>query len=380
VFELKIKDIRTATVATGPWPTKVPNDYEWLLVFVETDEGITGIGETRGSLRMERSIEEIRPLIIGEDRTNINRIQFLMDNHPGTFGRSGIDIACWDIVGKDLGVPIYRLMGGRFREKIRMYADSGGPVGWGVGNSEPEAFAKRAKNVLSKGFDAMKLDVDTPRHGQIGFNGCVEEAEIALMERQIGAARDVIDIEMPLAIDCHWKYSPTAAIQIAGRLEKFHLWWLEDPVPFDNVEALVEVKQNTSVPVSAGEHYETRFEFREVIERRAVSMIGPDSITTGGLTEFKKIGEMADLYHIPVAPHNMTSPIATMATAHACAALPNFVALEHHFQDFDWWDSLVKEGPIIRNGYITLPQKPGIGVELNEKEVFKHLRRGSISV
>jgi len=370
---LKIKDVRTAVLATGLWPTTVPSDYEWLLVFVDTDEGVTGIGETRGGLIVEGAIEEVKPRIIGEDPTNINRMQHLLG-----LGRSGIDMACWDIMGKALGVPLYHLMGGKYRDKIRMYADSGGPVGWGLGSSEPEAFAKRTKSVLKKGFDAMKLDVDTPAHGLVGFNGCVEEAEIALMERQVKAARDVIGDEMPLAIDCHGKYSPTAAVKIANRLEKFNLWWLEDPVPFFNVEALVEVRAHTDVPISAGEVFQTRFDFLEVIGRGAASMIGPDSITTGGLTEFRKVGEMAQLYYMPVAPHNMTTPIATMATAHACATLPNFVALEHHFQDFDWWNDIVKDGPIIKNGYITIPEKPGIGVELNEREISKHLKRGRI--
>lgn len=370
---MRIKDVKVAVLATGPWPTPVPNDYEWLLVRVDTDEAITGIGETRAGSRTEKAIGEAKPRLLGEDPFNINRIHGLVGE-----GGSGVEIACWDIMGKALGVPLHRLFGGRYRDKVRMYADSGGPVGWGIGSLNPEAFARRARTVLSKGFDAMKIDVDTPAHGRFGFNGCVEEEELALMERQVKATRDVIGYEMPLAVDCHGKYSPTTAIRIAERLAKFGLWWIEDPVPSQNVEALLEVKAHTNLPISAGELFATRFDFREVIETRAISILGPDSITTGGLAEFRRIGELAELYYVPLAPHNMTTPIATMATAHICAALPNFIALEHHFQDFEWWDGLLKGGPLIDRGYIAVPDKPGIGLELDEREALKHLKRGSI--
>ncbi|MEM3692629.1 MAG: hypothetical protein QXI39_01215 [Candidatus Bathyarchaeia archaeon] len=137
---MKIKDVSVAAIATGPWPTPVPSDYEWLLVRIDTDEGVSGIGETRSGLRIEVAIEEIKPRIVGEDPTNINRINRLLGPYQE---RSGIEIACWDIMGKVLGTRIYRLMGGKYREKIRMYADSGGPVGWGLGSSDPEAFAER---------------------------------------------------------------------------------------------------------------------------------------------------------------------------------------------------------------------------------------------
>ena len=370
---MKIKDIKIAVANTGPWPTPVPEDYEWALVRVITDEEIDGYGETFATQDVVESLRAIKQSLIGEDPTNLNRIQHLA---VGKF-RSGIEIACWDILGKKLGVPIYKLFGGEFRRKIRMYADSGGPYGWGLGRSDPEDFAKRAKQVISRGFDAMKIDLDAPQHQEIGFNRSLSNAEINLMADQVKAVRDVIGEDMPLAIDCHGKYSVNDAITLAHRLEEFNIWWLEDPIPSLNFDALLEVKKATRIPISAGELLTSRYEFRCLIEKQAASIIGPDSCATGGLLEFKAVMEMASIYYISCVPHNMTSPIGTVATAHVCAATENFVALEHHFQDFPWWENLIKEPkPLIDRGYVTLPEKPGIGIEINEEEVLKHIRFG----
>jgi len=370
---MKIKDIKIVIVNTGPWPTPIPKDYEWTLVRVITDEDVDGYGETFATPDVTESLKIIRQRLIGEDPTNLNRIQFLASGRL----RSGIEIACWDILGKKLGVPLYKLFGGEFRRRIRMYADSGGPYGWGLGSSDPEDFAKRAKQVIKRGFDAMKIDLDAPQHQEIGFNRSLSTAEIDLMVDQVQAVRDVIGEEMPLAVDCHGKYSVNDAITLANRLEDFNLWWLEDPIPGCNFDALLEVKKATRTPISAGEHLTSRYEFRSLIEKQAANIIGPDSRTTGGLLEFKAVMEMADLYYIPCGPHNMTSPIGTVATAHVCAAAKNFLALEHHFQDFPWWEDLVKKPkPLIDHGYITLPENPGIGIEINEEEVLKHTRAG----
>jgi len=369
---MKIKDVKIAVVSTGPWPTPIPKDYEWTLVRVITDEQIDGYGETF-TISDAAEIQEMKRRLIGEDPTNLNRIQYLAS---GRF-RSGIEIACWDILGKKLGAPLYKLFGGEFRRRIRMYADSGGPYGWGLGSSDPEDFTKRARQVLDRGFDAMKIDLDTPKHQDIGFNRSLSDDEIDLMVDQVKAVRDVIGEEMPLAIDCHGKYSVNDAIRLANRLEDFNIWWLEDPIPDGNIDALLEVKKATRTPISAGENLRTRYEFRSLIEKQAANIIGPDSRVTGGLLEFKAVMEMADLYYIPCGPHNMTSPIGTVATAHVCAAAKNFLALEHHFQDFPWWENLVKEPkPLIDHGYLTLPDKPGIGIEINEKEVLKHIKFG----
>jgi len=200
----------------------------------------------------------------------------------------------------------------------------------------------------------MKIDLDALQHQEIGFNRSLSNAEINLMVERVQAVRDMIGEDMPLAIDCHGKYSVNDAIKLAKRLEDFNIWWLEDPIPGCNFDALLEVKRSTRIPISSGEHLTSRYEFRPLIEKQAVSIIGHDSRMTGGLLEFKAIMDMANLYYIPCGPHNMTSPIGTVATAHVCAATKNFIALEHHFQDFSWWENLIKEPrPLIDHGYFS---------------------------
>ena len=253
---------------------------------------------------------------------------------------------------------------------------SGGPYGWGLGSSDPEDFAKRAKQVISRGFDAMKIDLDAPQHQEIGFNRSLSNAEISFMVDQVKAVRDVIGEYMPLAIDCHGKFGVNDVIKLAHRLEDFDIWWLEDTILSLNFDALLEVKRATRIPISTVEHLTSRYEFRSLIEKQAASIIRPDSRSTGGLLEFKAVMEMAYVYYISCVPHNMTSLIGTVATAHVCAATENFIALEHHFQDFPWWESLIKKPkPLIDCGYIVLSENPGVGIEINE-EVLKHMKFG----
>jgi len=373
MIRMKIKDVKMALVNTGPWPTPIPKDYGWTLVRMIADEGIEGYGEAPASPEAESSMKSLRQRLIGVDPTNLNRIQTIARGR----WRSGVEIACWDILGKSLDAPLYKLFGGKYRDKIRMYADSGGPNGWGLGSPDPEAFARRAKQVVGKGFDAIKFDLDTPEHQRLGFNRSLSNAEIDLMVNQVKAVREVIGREMPLALDCHGKYSVNDAIILANRVERFNLWWLEDPVPGGNFDALLALKNATRTPISAGETLTSRYDFRTLIEKQATDIIGPDSRSTGGLLEFKAVSDIADLYYIPCAPHNMTSPIGTLATAQVCATMRNFVALEHHFQDLSWWEDMVKgPKPLIDQGYITLPDKPGIGVEINKQEVLKHIKVG----
>ena len=381
---LKIKDIKTAVVNTGDLPympkgTPVGRDYNWVIVRVITDEGIDGYGETYYDPEAEAQIQGNKPRLIGEDPTNLNKINALTGTQAlwQSRWRSGVEIACWDILGKSLDAPLYKLFGGKYRDKIRIYADSGGHLGWGVGSPDPKEFQRRAKQVLAKGFTAIKFDIDPPEHWSWAYNRSVSEEELKRFVKQVQAVRDTIGDEMPLAIDCHWKYSVDDVIKIGRRFEQFNLWWLEDPVPHGNIDALLTVKNSIKTPVSVGETMTNRYEFRPLIEKQATSMIGPDSRHTGGLLEFKAICDMADLYFMPVAPHNMTTPIGCLATAHVCAAMKNFVGLEFHFQDVPWWDDMSKSPhPVIDRGFVTVPEKPGIGVELNKQVLLKHITRG----
>jgi L-alanine-DL-glutamate epimerase-like enolase superfamily enzyme len=190
--------------------------------------------------------------------------------------------------------------------------------------------------------------------------------------------REAIGPYIDLAIDCHWNYSTRDVIKLAQELEPFKLMWLEDPTPPDNIEALKRVTDNSPVPICSGENHYTRHGLRPMITTQAVDIVQPDVPKVGGLLEAKKIADLADIYYIPMAAHNVSSPFATMAACHACASMRNFIVLEFHGQDVTWWNDLVEGNqPLIQNGYITLPDKPGLGITLNEDVARAHLQASS---
>jgi len=386
---MKITDVKVAIVR---------GNFEWVLVKVLTDQDeLTGIGEAftgpgvkelilaeaEHGVKEDRGIWGLKHFLIGEDPTNVERLARKvytgLSGIIGTAGSiiqviSGVETALWDIAGKALGAPVYKLLGGKYREKIRVYADCH------AGESEdPDSWAQRAREVKEKGFTAMKFDVDKPSHREVSYNRCLKSSEIKTMAGQVEAVRQAIGDDVDLAIDCHWKYNINDAIRLANALEPYNLLWLEDPVPPENVDAMKKVTASTNTPICTGENLYTRHGFRRLIENQGVDIVSPDISKAGGLSESKKIADMADLYYMAVAPHNITSPIGTVAACHMCASIPNFLALEYHAIDIPWWGKLIKqEQSLISEGYIEVPEKPGIGVELDEEEVVKHLKEGEI--
>jgi L-alanine-DL-glutamate epimerase-like enolase superfamily enzyme len=306
---------------------------------------------------------------------------------------SGIELALWDVVGKALNTPIYNLLGGRYRDCIRIYADCGHG-----GQPTPESWAERAKGALARGFTAIKFDIDNvdpacfadPHHvcSRQGWLTCQQQPmsprELDRIVTLVGAVREAIGPFTELALDCHWNYNTRDVIQLAHELAPFKPMWLEDPTPPDNIEALKRVTDNSPVPICCGENHYTRHGLREMITTQAVDILQPDIPKVGGLLEAKKIADLADIYYIPVAGHNVCSPIGTVAACHTAASIRNFSVLEFHAQDVPWWDDLVhlsgegaETGPAIREGYIYLPKGPGLGVELNEEVAREHLSAGS---
>jgi L-alanine-DL-glutamate epimerase-like enolase superfamily enzyme len=388
---LRITDIKTAVVevrlpsynhfpdgGTCGWILPEAGTYEWMLVRVYTDEGITGIGETHSAIGAKQELCWLKKHIVGENPLDLNRL------YPLTRGKlgSGLELALWDIFGKALGVPLHVLLGGKFRDEVRIYADSGGPAGWmgGLESTDPDSWAKRAKDTINLGFDALKFDVDTPLHWRFGFNRCLSTEEIGLIVKDIEAVRSVIGERSFLAIDFHEMFSPQDAVKLANRLEPYDLAWIEDPIPYGSghdIDLLVKVSAKIKTPICTGEVLKSRFDFKKLIEKHAVDIIGPDIRTVGGLTEMKKVGDLADLNLITMALHNMATPIGTIASAHFCASIQNFLILEFHHQDTPWWGSLIKGSrPLIEHGHIRVPEKPGLGIELDDGEVMKHLKEG----
>jgi galactonate dehydratase len=353
-----------------------------LWVKVETDEGITGLGEcVHGGVQAIAIIHQLREYLIGRDPMQIDaHFEELRRRHvfDGGFAGAlitaltGIEIALWDLKGKALGVPIYELLGGKFRDTIKVYADCQVEPSMDFGEIE-----RVVEGVLERGFTALKIDADLGAYtndyrrarGMLKdrFNYTADawehERMVQLVEMVVKAAGDAAAV----AVDVHTRLDVSSAIRLARDLEPFHLLWLEEPVPPENIDAMREVKRSTTTPICAGENLYLRHGFRDLIVEQAVDIIMPDIPKCGGLSECRKIANLAELYYMPFAPHNVASPIGTMASAHVCASVPNFLVLEFHWLHRDYWATITTDKTdIIKDGQITLTDRPGIGLELDE--------------
>lgn len=373
---MKITDVRTAEVQGHGYS---------LFVRVYTDDGVVGTGECiHGGEGAVALIHAMKRMIIGENPLNIDRLfekirrgyifnGALAGNVVSAL--SGIEIALWDLAGRATGLPVYQLLGGKFRDRIRLYCDCH------AGREDaPESYAERAREVVAMGFDAIKFDIDhagSPYKAD-AWNWSVTPGEVHSMVDKVAAIREAIGPDLDLCIDMHGRYDLYAAIRVAQALEPFELMWLEEPVPPENIDAMAEVKRSTRTPICTGENLFLRYGFRELLEKQAVDVIMPDIPKCGGLSECRKIANMAEVYYIPFAPHNVCGPLGTIASCHVCASIPNFLVIEWHWVDRPHWHDLVlSDPPLIQNGYIAMPDGPGLGVELNEEAARKHLRPGT---
>jgi galactonate dehydratase len=373
--KLKITDIRTAQVMVHGPQTHIR---------IYTDQGIYGQGEaTDAAVGAAALIHGWRRMLIGRDPLNVEaiweqiRTMGIFAGAQGgqyTTALSGIEIALWDLTGKALGLPVYQLMGGKFRDKVRIYCDSDieDPV-------SPEAHPKFAW-IQSAGFTAMKIDLDDARDPARfdKVNWTASNGEIDRMVKWVAHTRESIPANIDLACDMHGRYDAPTAKKVAKALEPYRLMWLEEVVPPGDLDAMADVRHSTSTPIAAGENVYMRWGYRPLLEKQAVDIIQPDFQKVGGIAEAKKVANMAQAFDIPVAPHCVVSPIGMMATAHACLTYPNFLACEWHWINHrDEWRNWVKEGEIIVNGYVTPADRPGLGVEMNEEEARKAQIRGT---
>lgn len=376
---MKIVDITTAVVAYHGQAT---------LVRIDTDEGITGYGEANpdaGAAGVVGLVESMKRQLIGEDPRNVERCwekvrraRVFSGAQAGVFviALSGIELALWDIAGKAAGQPVYRMLGGGFRDRVRLYADCGDgddPAGSIAGCVD------RAQRVVEGGFTAVKFDIDDLAHPAKAdeFNHTLSAAEVRSMVARVAAVREAIGPDIDLCIDLHARYDLPSGCRIARELEPFALMWLEEPVPAENTEALVRVRSQTSTPICAGENRYLRWGIHDLLERGAVDVVMPDVPKCGGLAESKKMANLAEMYYVPFAPHLVSTPIGTMATSHQCCAIPNFLIQEWHALDERAvWDSYVAapdgSGSIVKDGYIEVPDVPGIGVEPDMDAVRAH--------
>ena len=352
----------------------------WVLIKVKTDEGITGIGEAyHGAGVHQIAVDErlTKPLL-GQDPRNVDKLFRDMMNSMSASGFyqgavmsaiSGIESALWDITGQAAGVPIWQLLGGKFRDKIRIYNDCH------AGETEkPEAYAAKAREVEARGFTAIKFDIDPLPSRRDRYNRCISNDDIAHYVEVVTAVRESLDSNTDLAIDAHWFYAPVDILKIAHAFEDLDLLWLEDPIPPENIAAMEGVTKSTRTPICTGENFYTRFGFRDLIETQAADIISPDMAKAGGLLEGRRIADLADMYYIPIAPHNIGSPVQTVANCHVMAAVPNFLVLEFHHLDNLFWEGIINEGPLIQEGHIDVPNLPGLGVTLNEDLLKNNFR------
>ncbi|HMH00538.1 MAG TPA: mandelate racemase/muconate lactonizing enzyme family protein [Terriglobales bacterium] len=367
--KLKITDVRTAQVRVHGLQTHIR---------VYTDQGLFGQGEsTDAAVGTMSLVNQFRRFLVGQDPLNVDalweriRVSGIFAGAQGgqyVTALTGVEIALWDLAGKALGLPIYQLLGGKFRDKVRIYCDSDmeDPLG-------PES-DKKLPSIKDQGFTAMKIDLDdaTDPHRFDRVNWTANNAEVDRMVSWVKHVRESIPKEMELACDMHGRYDAATAKRVAKELEPFRLLWLEEVVPPENIDALVDIHHSTSTPIAAGENLYMRWGYRELLSKNAVDIIQPDFQKTGGLSEGRKIANLAQTYYLPVAPHCVVSPIGMMSTAHLCASIPNFLVCEWHWINFpDLWKNWVKEGEIIQKGYVSVTDKPGLGVEMNEEVARK---------
>ncbi len=342
-------------------------------VKVETDDGLYGLGEVRLNNRTNALLgylsEAMPRYVIGRDPFDIEDLVAQMT--IGDFGRMGeitmsamsiIEMACWDIMGKSLNLPCYRLMGGAVRDRIKAYAN-----GWYTVERTPEMFHEAALRVVERGYLALKLDPFGAGRYQLTLDEQARAVDL------VAAVRDAIGPEREIMLEMHGRFNPATAILMANKLEKFRLAWVEEPVPPENLLELKRVAERISGPIAVGERLHTMNEFRPLFDLSAVDIIQPDISHFGGLTLTRRLAAWADVYNVLIAPHNVGGPVSTAAALHVAACTPNFM-IQEHFNDFaDSWVKQAAPGvPEVVDGYFSLPTAPGLGVELNETAFNEH--------
>jgi galactonate dehydratase len=343
----------------------------WVFVKLETDEGVSGIGE--GTVEMREStvaaaIQELGRYLIGKDPFAIEHHVHIMNRDSywrgGVILRSAlsaVEAAMFDIKGKALGVPVYELLGGRCRDRVKCYAN-----GWFAGARTPAQFAEKARAAVEMGFRALKFDPF----------GCaylrMEPEERDLATEIVEAVRDAVGPHVDLLIEAHGRLDVPSAIDMAARLAPYRPYWYEEPVSPESVDALAEVRRRVSIPVAAGERYFSPHRFAEALQREALDFLQPDVCHVGGLLEAKLVSNLGLLHGKGVSPHNPNGPVCHAMTLHAAASTPNFVMLETMVTDVSWRSEVVREELEMVDGYMLIPERPGLGVELNEEAALSY--------
>lgn len=376
--DLRITEIQSAFIRNG----------HGLFVRIRTNQDIYGCGEGVDAVpgtyhfvkMMEQRIKGKNPLNVHRLFEDLRKSGIFEGAQSGMYIAvlSAIETALWDIAGKALGVPVYQLLGGKFRDRIRVYCDT---ALYQNNLPKPEDFAKAASEAKKMGFNAIKFDLDQrndPAKYDL-YNWTASPGELKRMVDQVTAAREAVGPDVDICCDMHGRYDAVTGQQVAKRLEHLNLMWLEEPIPAENVEAYKVIADSTSTPICAGENIYLAHGFRRLLEMGAVDIIMPDLQKAGGLGEGQRIANLANLYYVPFAPHMVASFLGAMASAHVCASVPNFMILEWqiYFHTDPMFKEIVKyDGVMVDKGFIPLSEKPGIGVDINEEGMRKYATEG----
>ncbi len=412
-MRLKITDVRIETVQSL---------FEWTFLRVYAGE-LYGTGEASPSPGLKGCEAALKAILVGEDAFKVNRVEEKL-RHASVFAGtsfysviSAVNIALYDLIGKYANLPVWRLIGGD-RERIRVYVDAHAGGGFEAINSlltpikttrskkglgspgyelehnpvlgrlaqekwvdlySPESYAKRALEMLNAGYTVMKFDLDIPTPYSKQYNrrsGEVTLKEADYMGEIVSAVRERIGNDIELAVDLHWRYGISSALRICRALEPFRLRWVEDPTPatkaVGNLDELRLITSRTSIPVATGENMHTSYQFRDLLDT-GVLVWTPDLAKAGGVTEGRRVAEMAAMYDIEFSPHNISTPLGTMAAAHTCSLSNTFGALEFHCHGFPGWYKMAKsKKPVIEKGFIRLTEESGLGIELDERYMKKN--------
>ncbi|MBI4585478.1 MAG: mandelate racemase/muconate lactonizing enzyme family protein [Planctomycetes bacterium] len=368
------------------------------VIRLDTDQGIRGYGEVRDGSSATYALL-LKSRVLGENPCNVDRIFRKLKQFGGHARQAGgvvaIEMACWDLAGKAWGVPCWQMLGGKFRDRIRMYADT-------ESSPDPQVMGQRLKERRARGFTFLKMDLGIPLlRGldgalsyppggdvdpyQMGsgvlhpFTGIrIAEKGLRKIAEYVGAVRDILGWDIPLAADHFGHFGIEDAVKLARVLDPFNLAWLEDMIPWFYTDQYVRLKNSCTTPILTGEDIYLKEGFLPLFEKMAISICHPDLMTSGGLLETKKIGDLAMERGIGMAMHMAGSPVGLFASLHCAAATENFLALEHHDVDTPYYDGLVDgvSKPILeKDGFIPVPDGPGLGIELNEEAVKEAIRR-----
>lgn len=357
---MKIIDAKTFVVGNA-WKN-------WVFVKLYTDEGITGLGEVTGGLHTkpnEAAVHEMKPLYMGKDPRNITDIYDSM--YKGLFldrciAMSGIEQACWDILGKSLNVPVWQLLGGKVRSRIRAYAN-----GWYRGPRDPQFFADAAQRVVAMGYTALKFD---PFGNAYRF---LDRHEEKLSLAIVRAVRDAVGDDVDLLIEGHDRFSVSTAVRLGCALAEFNPMWFETPVMSTDIEATIEVARRVPVPIASGERSTSLREISDLLAGKAISIVQPEVLLIGGISKMMKAAAIAEAHESFIAPHNAQSPLCTLINAHIGAATPNLL-IQECFDDTNsmWTRELLTGGAVVKDGFIEVPDAPGLGADLNEDVVGQY--------